>query len=110
MLNKMKDITLAKTAKIAINTQIEKYGKLSQLSLNSKEKSLIMTLEMRGEDTPIEIKINKYIISQEGEKFFIQVQDIQISRLWLFTIAKDYLEYKKFKIPNKYTKIIKTFI
>lgn len=110
MLNKMKDLTLSKTAKIAINTQIEKYVKLTELSLNSKEKSLNMTIEMRGESTAVELSIDKYILSEENEKHFIQLQGIQTSRLWMSAIAKEYLENKTFKIPNKYVKVIKTLI
>ena len=110
MLNKMKDLTLSKTAKIAMNTQIEKYGKITELSLNSKEKSLLMTLEMRGESSAIELKVDKYILSQSEEKHFIQLQGIQTSRLWLSAVAKDYLENKTFKIPNKYVKVLKTLI
>jgi len=110
MLNKMKDLAISKTAKIAINTQIEKYGKVSEISLNSKEKSLEMTLILKGENEAFHLSIEKYILSQKEDKHFIQVQGIQTSRLWMSAIAKDYLENKSFSIPNKYIKLLKTLI
>ena len=110
MLNKMKDLTLAKTAKIAINSQIEKYGKVTELSLNSKSKSLSLSLALKGETSELEISIERYILSQKNDTYSIQVQGIQTSRIWLSALSKEYIENKNFKIPSKYMKVLKNLI
>jgi hypothetical protein len=110
MLKKMKDAALSKGAKIAINNQIKEYGQMLKLNLDSEKKSIEMEVMLEGEKEPLTVNVQKYEMTQQGDKHFLKIQGVKTSRAWINTVASSYLEGKTFEIPAEYAKMLKVVI
>ena len=109
-MKKMKDAALSKGAKIAINNQIKEYGEMLKLNLDSEKKSIEMEVMLEGEKEPLTVTVEKYAMTQEGEKHFLKIQGVKTSRAWINTVASSYLEGKTFEIPAEYAKMLKVVV
>jgi len=105
-----KDAVLSMGTRMAINHQINEYGEMLKLNLDSKNKNIEIEVMFEGEKEPLKVYIQKYAIMQEEEKHFVQIKSIQTSRTWLNTIASSYLEGKNIEIPSRYAKILKVLV
>ena len=110
MLRKIKDATLSKGVKIAINNQIKEYGRMLKLNLDSKEKTIEIEVLLDGECEPLKVRIGDYKMIEEDGRYTMQVHDVSTSRAWINTIASSHLEGKSFEIPAEYAKMLKVVI
>ena len=81
------------------NSLLKPYGQATNLTLNSGEKSAAITLELKGESEPVEIKIGKYEILPEAQKVYLILRAVTTSREWLTTLAREHLIDKKLELP-----------
>jgi len=110
MLKKMKDATLSKGIKIAINMQIKEYGKMLKLNLNSQEKTIDIEVMLDGEQEPLSVHVGKYELTEKGDIHFLKIHDVVTSRAWINTLVSNYLEGRTFKIPAEYAKMLKIIV
>ncbi len=105
----LKDDFTSASAKLLISKKIENYGKLLEFEVNSSEKRIFVSVILTGEDKPVELNINKYsVVSESPMK--IELREIESNREWITRAAKDYIENRKFTLPEKYTPIIKLLL
>ncbi len=110
MFKKMKDTTLAKAAKVAINIQIKEYGKMLKLNLDSTQKSIEMEVMLEGEKEPLSVYVKQYEMKEENGKHFLKLHGVSTSRAWINTVASSFLEGKTFEIPAEYAKMLKVIV
>ena len=106
----MKDATLSKGIKIAINMQIKEYGKMLKLNLNSQEKTIDIEVMLDGEREPLSVHVGEYELAEQGGIHFLKIHNVVTSRAWINTIVSHYLEGKKFEIPAEYAKMLKIIV
>jgi hypothetical protein len=101
-LNNAKDRLLATGAKARFNKLIERYGTLVDLQLNTVERSLSLTLQLKGEGTPIEIRVHEYtLLTVDGKSVLvIDGSKIDTSREWLTALIRDRIVEKRLVIPE----------
>ena len=110
MFGKMKDMALSKGAKVAINKQIEAFGKVTALSLDTKNKSIELDVMLEGELATLHVSVGKYEITGEVGSKKLRVSKISTSRKWINTLVAKYLESKSFDLPDEYAKSIEALI
>ena len=106
----MKDMALSKGAKIAINKQIEAFGEVRSLTLDTKNKSIELDVMLEGELEMLHVNVGKYEITGEQGSKKLSVSQISTSRKWINTLAAKYLEGKSFDLPDEYAKTIEALI
>ena len=101
-LNNAKDRLLATGAKARFNKLIERYGTLVDLQLNTVDRSLSLTLLLKGEGTPIEIRVHEYtLFTEDGQSVLvIDGSKIDTSREWLTALIRDQVVEKRLVIPE----------
>src|SRR5580693_7336836 len=101
-LNNAKDRLLATGAKAHVNKLIERYGTLVDLQLNTVYRSLSLTLLLKGEGTPIEIRVHEYtLLTTDGKSVLvIDGSKIDTSREWLTALIRDRVVEKRLVIPE----------
>jgi hypothetical protein len=101
-LNNAKDRLLATGAKAHVNKLIERYGTLVDLQLNTVDRSLSLTLLLKGEGTPIEIRVHEYtLLTTDGKSVLvIDGSKIDTSREWLTALIRDRVVEKRLVIPE----------
>jgi hypothetical protein len=107
MLQTMKDKALSTGAIIAINQHINEYGSITNLSLNSKFKSIHMDVLLHGEKEPIEVQVENYLFTEDNQ---LRISGVTTSREWINTLALNHLESKEFSLPSEYAQILKTIV
>jgi hypothetical protein len=101
-LNSAKDRLLATGARAHLNKLIERYGTLLELQLNTVARSLSLTLQLKGEQTPVEIRVHEYTLSSaEGKSVLvIDGKKVDTSREWLTELIQDRVGEKRLVVPD----------
>jgi hypothetical protein len=101
-LNSAKDRLLATGAKAHFNKLIERYGTLLEFQLNTVARSLFLTLQLKGEQTPVEIRVHEYTLSTaEGKSVLvIDGKKVDTSREWLTVLIRDRVGEKRLVVPD----------
>ena len=110
MFGKMKDMALSKGAKISINKQIQAFGEVTVLTLDTQNKSIELDVMLEGELETLHVSIGRYEITGEVGSKKLSVSQISTSRKWINTLAATYLEGKSFDLPDEYAKTIEALI
>ncbi len=110
MLKGFKDIAISKGLQVTANNLIQEYGRVLKLNVNSQDKSIDLEVMLEGELEPISVKIGRYTVTEENGKKFITVDNIETSRAWLNKVANNFLNGKRFALPQKYADIIESII
>jgi hypothetical protein len=102
-LNSAKDVLLAKGARTHLNKLIERYGNVLDLQLDTVNRSLSLTLLLKGEATPIEIHVHEYTLSTAEGKSLLMINGTKVdtSREWLTKLIRDHVGQKPFVVPDK---------
>jgi hypothetical protein len=101
-LNGAKDRLLAKGAMTHCNKHLERYGTLLDLQLNTLDRALSLTLQLKGEEAPVDIHVREYAFSTVDGKsvLFIDGSKIETSREWLTKLIRDHVGQKQLTVPN----------
>jgi hypothetical protein len=97
----MKDWLIERTVSGILNLRFLKlYGKITELKIDSTNKSLQLELELKGEPQKLWIYIHRYeLIEQSGEMQFV-IKEISISREWINALAQEFVLNKPFPVTE----------
>lgn len=87
-------------------TVLKPYGKMLNLSIDSKTKTLTCTILPKGEQEPIRIEIPRYDIEKRGEKTVLVIQEVKVSREWMDTLAAQFFAGKKIPLEGALASIV----
>ena len=99
MMNSLKDAMTAKAAQVYVNNQIARYGKLSGLKIDSRKKTMEITGLLNGDDEPVVLEVNRYVVETVGDKTFISIKDFSCSRPWLQNLLEDFIRDHRAELP-----------
>ena len=99
MFNGIKDSLASTAAKSLLASRMDRYGKLTDLRIRSREKTIAAELLLEGEETPVMILVGRYrIIGKPGEHAVV-VEEVTASRAWLQNLLQDLLVEKPLPVP-----------
>ena len=110
MIRHLKDKTLAQGLALALNKRIEKYGRILDLRLDSRNKRLELELLLNGEAEPLQVRIENYEIREEAGCWYLRAKELKASREWIDTLAREYLSERPLEIPEHYARMLKMVI
>lgn len=98
--------------RFAINKALAgRYGEIKSFKLESKEKSIALSVLLNGEAEAIDIEIGNYEIDDSNpDEPVVVLSQLKVSRGWMQELASDQVEGKRFDIPAKFTGIIKMIL
>ena len=99
MMNSVKDAMTAKAAQLYVNNQVARYGRLSALKIDSKNKTMDITGLLHGDNEPVVVRINRYAVEAVGSQAFISVKDFTCSRPWLQNLLEDFIRDRRAELP-----------
>jgi hypothetical protein len=100
MFSAAKDMMTSKAAKAYVNDFIKTYGKVDELSIDSKRRRIDVVCQLSGEVSPIGVTIEKYRLEQAGGKVFLEVVDSSATRPWMQAAMRQHLHGRKFEVPS----------
>ncbi len=99
MFNSLKDTMTAKAVQVYVNGRVARYGQLSALKIDSREKTMEITGLLHGDPLPVVVRVTRYVVETAGEKTFISVKDISCSRPWLQNLLEDFVRDRRTELP-----------
>jgi hypothetical protein len=99
MFNAAKDAMASQAAKAWANTRIAPYGKIQDLKIDSRQKTMEVTCLLDGEVSPVTIRIENYTVEAEGDKKFIRATHFRCTRPWLQKLLSDFGHQRRIELP-----------
>lgn len=100
MFSAAKDLMTSKAAKSYVNDFIKSYGRVEELSIDSKRRRIDLRCQLNGEVSPIGVTIEKYQLEQRGGKTFLEVIDSSATRPWMQAAMRQHLHGRKIEVPG----------
>ena len=106
-LRRSKDASVGFAGRFAINRKLRGIGDMTELAIDTKNKSVRVRLELIGESAPIEIEIARYRLNHTPAGSFLIVEDATASREWLDVALREFVIGQSFPIPEKAEALLK---
>jgi hypothetical protein len=106
-LRKSKDVTLAVAARLAVNARLRGIGQMTELSIDTKKRRVLVRLELVGEAEPIEIEIVKYHLKTKENVTNLTIEEATASRQWISAALQEFVVGETVPIPKKAAAILK---
>lgn len=100
MFSGLKDSLSSTAAKSLLASRLDRYGKLTDLRIRSREKTITAELMLKGEEFPVGIEIRRYRITGQGGDYSLVVESVTASRPWLENLLQDLLVEKPISVPS----------
>ena len=72
---------------------------MTNLQIDSKNKTITCELELKGESTSLKINCLNYQLVEEGDATFFEITKMDTSREWINVLCDEYLKHRRFKLP-----------
>ena len=96
----LKEVALEVALKAFMNREIEAFGVVRQLSIDTSKKTMRVELDLKGESAPISVDIGSYELSEKDGKPHIAFRELNASREWISAVLKKYVAGQAFPLPN----------
>ena len=99
MFQAAKDTLASRAAQAWVGKLLARYGEVQSLTIDSRKKVVEITCLLRGEATPITIRIENYIVETERNEKFIRATGFRCSRPWLESLLIDHGPRQRVALP-----------
>ena len=94
----------------AIAHRLQPYGRMLNLSIDSKTKRIRLEILLKGETEPVQITIDEYQITSSGGADFLLIKQASASREWINALLQDFAIDRKLPLPDKYRNMVKSVL
>jgi hypothetical protein len=110
-LSSSKDRLVENAAPSLLNKSVlQPYGRIVDLKLNSRDKTLEVTLELKGEQQLMHIDIQEYELFKEQNRSFLIIKKGSTSREWLTALLEKFVIGKRLEVPADAATIVSQFL
>jgi hypothetical protein len=85
---------------------LEPYGQARELRINTANHAAEIVLELRGEDVPLHVRIDRYETFEQEGRTFVVVHAISTSREWVTALAARRLVGRPFPLPRELSGVL----
>ena len=100
MFNAAKDALASRAAQVWANNLIARYGKVQDLKIDSRRKTVEVSCLLDGESSPITIRVENYVVETERDKKFIRATGFSCTRPWLQNFLMDFGHRQRIELPS----------
>jgi hypothetical protein len=106
-LHQKKDASLSFLLHKALQHKLANYGRMLNLTIDSRQKSIRLELLLKGETEPIIILVHEYAITSDDQGTSLIIHRLSVSREWADTLAAQFLTGQKIPVPEKFQPFLK---
>jgi hypothetical protein len=99
MFHAAKDALASRAAQVWANKLIARYGKVQDLRIDSRRKTVEVSCLLDGELTPITVRIENYVVETERDKKFLRATEFSCTRPWLHRFLTDFGHRQRIELP-----------
>lgn len=100
MFTAARDALTSRAAQTWANQLISPYGKVQDVRIDSRLKSLEVSCLLDGEIAPIKIRVENYTVESTRDKKFIRAGSFTCNRAWLQRFLNDHGLERKIELPG----------
>lgn len=89
---------------------VEPYGRMLNLSIDSRNKKIRVEVIPKGETDPLTVTIEEYEVTTIDGAPALLVKRTSSTREWVDAVLKDFATGKTIRLPEKYANAIKTVL
>jgi hypothetical protein len=101
LFQRSKDATVGFAARAAINSKLRGIGEVTDLTIDTRNKTLRVEVELIGENEPVVIHVTEYRLHTGNRGPLVTIERATTSREWLNVALQQFVIGKKFPIPPK---------
>ena len=94
----------------AIAHRLQPYGRMLNLSIDSKTKRIRLEILLKGESEPVTLNIDQYELTTAAGADFILIKKVSASREWIDALLQDFAIGKTIPLPSKYGNMVKSLL
>src|SRR4051812_39054946 len=102
MIHSAKDAGTSFVVERAVAHRLQPYGRMLNLSIDSKTKRIRLEVLLKGETDPIAIMIDEYQLTNVAGADFILIKKASASREWIHALIQDFGLGRTIPLPAKY--------
>ena len=106
VLNSVKNGAVEAGAKAYLNQKIGNFGSVTKFQLDPRERTLLVEVELKGESSPISVRVGSYELIDNQGTTCIAFHDVQASREWIGLAVEQYVAGRRFPIPDSLRKML----
>jgi hypothetical protein len=99
LLRGSKDAALGVAARSFLNARLRGIGELTELSINTEQRTAKCRVQLVGEPAPIDVVVRNYILTKRGSSMSLTIKDVASSREWLTAALQAFVVGRPFRIP-----------
>jgi hypothetical protein len=100
MFGSLKDSLASSAAKSLLAGRIERYGRLTELRIRSREKTIRVEMILAGEVEELKIEVERYRVTAAAGAHALVIERILASRQWVQLLLEDFVVGKPIPIPS----------
>jgi hypothetical protein len=97
--SQFKDAALEQALLLFLRPRFERYGEISNLTLDTSQKVLTAEVRLRGESMPLQVHEAHYRTEQADGETRVIIYDVKVSREWAQHLLEDHFREISIKIP-----------
>ena len=110
MAHAVKDAGASFMVERAVAHRLQPYGRMLNLSIDSKTKRIRLEILLKGETEPVTVTIDEYELTTAGGADFILIKQASASREWIHALLQDFALGKSLPLPAKYSNLVKSLL
>ena len=96
----VKEATLQAAMKAFINREIEQFGAVTELAIDTGKKTMRVELDLKGEASGILINVGSYELSDKNGEIHLALKNVTASREWITGVLSKYVVGRTFRLPD----------
>ena len=99
-IRRVKDGAVAKALTLIFNQTQKNLGIMTKLEIDSKNRTVHIELDLKGETSPIIVDVGRYTMENGGAQSYITLANVKTSREWITVLADSFIKDTKFPVPS----------
>ena len=96
--------------KYAFNKLMKECGKVINLMIDNTNKKVDVSILLKGENTPIEVRIDGYEIIKNGSSASVLIKEASSDKEWVNAVLKNFVVGKSFDVPSDKIDLLNDFL
>jgi hypothetical protein len=102
----LKETVLGLALKAFLNHEIEPFGRVRELAIDTNRKTMRAEVDLKGEPSPISIEVGAYELNETNGVVHIAFQNVITSKEWITGVLNKYVVGRPFPLPNAARKFL----
>ena len=96
----LKEKALQAAIRAFMNREIEAFGAVTELGIDTSKKTMRVELDLKGEASRILINVGSYELSEKNGQIYLALKDVTASREWITGVLNKYVVSRTFRLPD----------